>query len=92
MIRFLVLLVLFLLIIVIAAFAFRNAQIVHIDLFTAEFHVPLVVVILIALLLGTVLGFVANFFVLLAQKNRIRQLKKQHQTLNSLSDVLKSDK
>ncbi len=92
MIRFLIMLVFIPLIVVIAIFAFRNAQIIHIDLFIAEFRVPLAVVILIALLLGTAFGFVANFFVLLAQKNKIRQLNKQRQTLNSLSEVLKSDK
>jgi hypothetical protein len=44
------------------------------------------------LLIGAGLGFIANIFVLLAQKNKIRQLIKQRQTLSSLSDVLKPDK
>ena len=92
MIRFISLLVLIPVIIVIAAFAFRNAQPVRIDFFTTEFHIPLAAVILVALFVGALLGFVANLFVVLALKHRIRQLKKQHQTLSGLSDVLKSDK
>ena len=79
-------------IIVVAAFAFRNAQIIRIDLFTIELHIPLAVVILVALFVGAGLGFLANLFVLLSQKNKIRKLMKQHQTLSGLSDVLKSDK
>lgn len=92
MIRFLSLLVFIPVVIVVAAFAFRNAQIIRIDLFTIEFHIPLAVVILAALFVGAGLGFLANLFVILAQKNKIRKLMKQSQTLSGLSDVLKSDK
>ena len=92
MIRFLSLLVLIPVIIIIAAFAFRNAESVPIDFFTTQFHIPLAAVILVALFVGAALGFLANLFVVLAQKHKIRQLKKQHETLSGLSDVLKSDK
>ena len=92
MIRFITLLVFIPIIVVIAAFSFRNAQLVRIDFFIHEFDIPLAAIILVALILGAGLGFLANIFVLLAQKNTIRQLNKQRQTLGSLSDALKSDK
>ena len=92
MIRFISLLVLIPVVVIIAAFAYRNAQLVRIDFFTIEFNWPLAAVILISLLVGGILGFVANLLVLLKQKNKIRQLIKQRQTLTSLSEVLKSDK
>lgn len=92
MIRFLSLLVFIPVVIIIAAFAFRNAQMVRIDLFTLEFHIPLAAVILVALLVGAGLGFLANILTLLAQRHKIRQMKKQRETLSGLSDVLKSDK
>lgn len=92
MIRFISLLVSIPVVIIIAAFAFRNAQIVRIDLFTIEFHIPLAAVILVALFVGAGLGFLANILVLLAQRHKIRQMKKQRETLSGLSDVLKSDK
>lgn len=87
--RFITWLVLLPIVIVVAAFAFRNAQFVPIDFFVAEFHVPLAAVILIALFVGACLGYLASIFVLLAQKKQIRQLNKRHQTLSSLSDALK---
>ena len=92
MIRFISLLVSIPVIIVIAAFAYRNAQLIEIDLFTAQYQIPLAAVILVTLLAGAIIGFIANVFVLLAQRNKIRQLIKQRETLNSLSDVLRSDK
>ena len=92
MIRFLILLVSIPVIVIIAAFAYRNAQFTKIDFFVAEFHVPLAAVILIALFIGGLLGFLVNIVVLLAQKKKIRQLIKQRQTLSGLSEVLKSDK
>ena len=92
MIRFIILLLFIPVIIIIAAFAYRNAQFIEIDFFTVQYHLPLAAVILVALFVGGVLGFVANLFVLMAQKNKIRQLNKQRQTLTGLSEVLKSDK
>ena len=92
MIRFISLLVSIPVIIVIAAFANRNAQLIEIDLFTAQFQIPLAAVILITLVAGGLLGFIANILVLLAQRNKIRQLIKQREALNSLSDVLRPDK
>lgn len=91
MMRFLSLLVFIPVIVVIAAFSFRNAQMVSIDFFIVEFHIPLAAIILVALIVGAGLGFLANIFVVMAHKNTIRQLKKRHQTLGSLSDALKSD-
>jgi len=92
MIRFISLLVLIPVIVIIAAFAFRNAQLVRIDFFTTEFHIPLAAVILVALFVGAGLGFLANILVLLAQRHKIRQMNKQRETLSGLSDVLKPDK
>ncbi|MCW9012900.1 MAG: LapA family protein [Gammaproteobacteria bacterium] len=92
MIRFISLLVSIPVIIVIAAFAYRNAQLIEIDFFTVQYQIPLAAVILITLLAGVTLGFIVNIFVLLSQRNKIRQLKKQRETLNSLSDVLRPDK
>ena len=91
MIRFISLLVSIPVIIIIAAFAYRNAQLIEIDLFTTQYQVPLAAVILIALFLGGIIGFIANLFILLSQKNKIRQLIKQRETLNSLSEVLRPD-
>jgi uncharacterized integral membrane protein len=87
--RFITWLVLLPIIVVIAAFAFRNAQLVPLDLFVFEINLPLAAVILIALFIGAGVGYLASIFVLLAHKKQIRQLKKQHQTLSSLSEVLK---
>lgn len=92
MIRFISLLVAIPVIVVIAAFAYRNAQLVKIDFFTSEYQIPLAAIILITLLTGGVLGFVINLFIIMKQKNKIRQMVKQRQTLASLSDVLKTDK
>ena len=87
--RFITWLVLLPIIVVIAAFAFRNAQRVPLDLFVFEINLPLAAVILIALFVGAGVGYLASIFVLLAHKKQIRQLKKQQQTLSSLSEVLK---
>lgn len=92
MIRFLVLLVLIPIILIIAAFAYRNAGFVKIDLFTADYDIPLVALLLIALLVGMIIGFLANFYVVMRQKSKIRHLNKQRETLGRLSDVFKADK
>jgi uncharacterized integral membrane protein len=92
MIRFFLLLLFIPAIVFIAAFTYRNAGPVSIDLFTVEYTVPLAVLLLIAMLAGIVVGFVANLFVVIKQKNKIRQLIKQRETLSSLSDVFKADK
>ncbi len=92
MIRFLVLLVFIPVIVIIAAFAYRNAQFIKIDFFIVEYHLPLAAVILVTLFIGGALGFIANIFLIMSQKNKIRQLEKQRQTLSGLSEVLKSDK
>ncbi|MDH5484203.1 MAG: LapA family protein [Gammaproteobacteria bacterium] len=92
MIRFLVLLLLIPIIVFIAAFTYRNAGLVSVDLFTLDYKVPLAALLLIALLVGMILGYLVNIFVLIKQKNRIRQLKKQREALTSLSDVFKADK
>lgn len=92
MIRFISLLVIIPVIVVIAAFAYRNAQLVKIDLFTSEFQIPLAVIILVAMLVGGILGFVLNLFLIIKQKNKIRQMTKQTQALTGLSDILKTDK
>jgi uncharacterized integral membrane protein len=92
MIRFFLLLLLIPVIVFIAAFTYRNAGPVNIDLFTVEYTVPLAALLLIAMLVGIVLGFLVNLLVFMKQKNKIRQLIKQRDTLSSLSDAFKVDK
>ncbi len=92
MIRFISLLVTIPVIVVIAAFAYRNAQLVKIDFFTSEYQIPLAVIILLSILIGGILGFVLNLFIIIKQKNKIRQMAKQRQALTGLSNILKTDK
>lgn len=92
MIRFFLLLLFIPVIVFIAAFTYRNAGPVNIDLFTVEYTVPLAALLLIAMLVGIVLGFLANLLVFMKQKNKIRKLIKQRDTLSSLSDAFKVDK
>lgn len=90
MIRFIILLVLIPVIVIVAVFAFRNAQFVTIDLFINSYNLPLVAVILVSLLVGVLIGFAINTLILAKQRNTIRMLKKRKQTLNGLADILKS--
>jgi len=92
MIRFISLLVTIPVIVVIAAFAYRNAQLITIDFFTSEYQIPLAVIILLTLLIGGIFGFVLNLFVIIKQKNKIRQMIKQRRVLTGLSDILNTDK
>lgn len=91
MIRIVSLLVSIPLVIIVATFAYRNAQFVTIDLFTSKIDFPLAGILLIAVFLGVVLGFVANIAIVLKQKARIRQLNRQKQEMNILSEAFKSD-
>lgn len=92
MIRFIALLVTIPVIVVIAAFAYRNAQSVSIDFFTTEYHIPLAAVILVTLIVGVILGFLLNLFVVLSQQNKLRQMKKQRKEMMSLSQAFNTDK
>jgi len=93
MIRFLSLLVSIPIIILIAAFAYKNAQLVFIDLFLYQINLPLAVLILLALLVGVVLGYLLNLLTLLNLKRRLYRLKHKKETLEGLSNILnKSDK
>jgi len=93
MIRFISLLVSIPLIILIAAFTYKNAQLVSIDLFVFQINLPMAVVLLIALLVGVVIGFVFNLMALLSQKKKYSRLKHKKETLQGLSEVLsKPDK
>jgi uncharacterized integral membrane protein len=89
MIRFLSLLVSIPLIFLIAAFTYKNAQLVSIDLFVLQIELPLAVILLITLLTGVVIGFVFNLIALLNQKKKYLRLKHKKETLNDLSEVLK---
>jgi uncharacterized integral membrane protein len=86
--RFISLLVSIPLILVIAAFAFKNAQLVTVDLFTFQLNLPLTVILLIAMLIGVILGYFINLFTLLSQKRTIRRLQRKKETLQGLSGVL----
>ena len=93
MIRFISLLVSIPIIILIASFAFKNAQLVFIDLFLYQINLPLAVLILLALLLGVVLGYLLNLLAVINLKRRIYRLKHKKETLEGLSNALnKSDK
>lgn len=89
MTRFLSLLISIPFIILMAAFAFKNAQPVSVDLFfLPPVSIPLAVILLIALFLGVVLGYLFNVFALLVQKKKYRQLEKKQEALQGLSGVL----
>lgn len=90
--RFIYLLVSIPIIVIIATFAFRNAGLVSIDIFVSKLNIPLAAIMLVCVLLGTILGFIFNIIVVIQQKNKIRKLIKQTQTMSGLSDFLKSDK
>ena len=91
MIRIVSLLVSIPVVIIVATFAYRNAQLISIDLFTSKFDVPLAAILLVSLFLGVVIGFLMNIVILVRQKNKIRQLNKQRQEMTSLSEALKAD-
>jgi uncharacterized integral membrane protein len=86
--RFISLLVSIPLILVIAAFTFKNAQLVTVDLFTFQLDLPLTVILLIAMLIGVLLGYAINLFTLISQKRTIRRLQRKKETLQGLSGVL----
>ena len=93
MIRFISLLAFIPLIILIAVFAFKNAQPVSIDLFVYQINLPLAVFLLISLFLGVMIGYMFNIMSLLNQKKKYNQLKNKKKTLQELSGVLnKPDK
>ena len=93
MIRFISLLVSIPIIVLIAAFAYKNAQPVFIDLFLYQVNIPLAVLILLALLVGVILGYLLNLLSLLNLKQKLYRVKHKKETLEGLSDVLnKSDK
>jgi len=60
--------------------------------FINSYYLPLAAILLIALLIGGILGFMINFFVLIAQKNKIRQMTKQRKEMLALTDALKTNK
>ncbi len=93
MIRFISLLAFIPLVILIAVFAFKNAQPVSIDLFLYQINLPLAVFLLISLFLGVMIGYMFNIMSLLSQKKKYNQLKNKKETLQELSGVLnKPDK
>ncbi len=93
MIRFLSLLVSIPVIILVAAFAYKNAQLINIDLFAIQLEVPVAVAMLAWLLIGFVLGLLFNLMLVLNQQRKYYQLKHKKDTLDGLSGVLtKSDK
>jgi len=93
MIRFISLLVFIPIVILIAAFAYKNAHMVSLDLFLYQIDMPLAVFLLLTLLVGVVLGYLINLVVLINLKRKIFQLNHKKETLKDLSSVLnKSDK
>lgn len=93
MIRFISLLVSIPLIILIAAFSYKNAQMVTIDLFIYQIPLPLAIVLLVVLLLGFAIGYIFNLLSLLNQKQKYRRLVNKKEALQGLSGVFgKTDK
>lgn len=88
MLRFITILFSIPFIIVVAAFAYRNAQAVKIDFFVNTYFWPLAIIILLALIVGGIMGFMVNFYIIIKQKNKIRQLKKQNKEMLGLSSIL----
>lgn len=88
MIRFISLLVSLPVIILVAAFAFKNAQLVSVDLFIYQVQLPLAVILLIVLMLGFVFGLLLSIVLFIRQSARFRKLKKQKNTLSELSGIL----
>ncbi|MDH5766135.1 MAG: LapA family protein [Gammaproteobacteria bacterium] len=78
-------------VIIVATFAYRNAQPVTIDIFTSKFDFPLAGILLITLFLGGIVGYLVNFALVIRQKNKIRQLSRQNQEMLSLSEAFKMD-
>lgn len=78
-------------IIIVATFAYRNAQLVAIDFFTSKIEFPLAGILLLALFIGALLGFMINIVIIFRQKNKIRQLNRQNREMLDLSEALKSD-
>jgi len=75
-------------VVLIAAFVSKNAEPVSIDLFLYQASLPLAVLLLVALFIGVVLGFMFNIVALLSQKRKYYQLKNKKETLHGLSGVL----
>ena len=92
MIRFISLLVSIPVIVLIAAFTYKNAQLVSIDLFLYQINLPLAIVILISLLVGVALGFLLNIMALINQRKKFNRLIKKKEALQGLSGVLNTDK
>jgi len=89
MIRFILYLILIPVIVVIAAFSYRNAAPVSVDLFTFVYDLPLALLLLACLLMGGIIGFMLNLLVLISLKAQIRQVKKKKAAMESLSEVFK---
>lgn len=93
MTRFISLLVSIPIIILVAAFAYKNAQLVSIDLFVLKVDLPISIVMLVLLLIGFVMGLLFNAVLLVQQQRKYLRLKHKKDTLQGLSGVLsKSDK
>jgi len=88
MMRFLSLLVSIPVIILIAAFAYKNAQQVSIDLFIYQINIPLAVLLIIAILVGVILGYLLNLFALLNLKQKIYRLNNKKEALKDLNSIL----
>lgn len=93
MIRFISLLISIPILILVAAFAYKNAQLVAIDLFSYQIDLPMSVVMLFMLLIGFLLGLMFNMLLLFKQRQKYRRQINKKDTLEGLSGVLtKSDK
>jgi len=88
MIRFISLLVAIPLIVLIATFTYKNAQLVPIDLFIMQIKLPLALLLLAALFIGAILGFFFNVMTLLGLKKKHSKLARKRATLNDLPEAL----
>ena len=86
--RFLSLLIILPLFILVAAFAYKNAYLISVDLFLFQLDLPLTAVILISIFIGVIMGYLYNLMSLFKQKKKYRRLKNKKEVLHDLSDVL----
>lgn len=92
MIRFISLLVSIPLIALIAAFTYKNAQLVSVDLFIFQIDLPMAVLLLIAMFVGILIGFIFNIMAVISQKKKYKRLENKKETLQGLSGVLNKSK
>jgi len=86
--RFISLLIAIPFIFLIAAFAFKNAEPVSIDLFFYQANLPMVIYLLGAFFPGVIVGLAYDWVASNRLKKKYKRLKKKKETLQGLSGIL----